>query len=97
MDPVLDEVGQEHDLKELHNDRLTRDPCSKSRPRSMLKNELRRCEGDVGKTLNEQATNLEVKKIVSVHGYIFVHKSKVLREQLLQSGEPFVDNELIAR
>ena len=34
---------------------------------------------------------------VSVHGYIFVHKSKVLREQLLQSGEPLVDNELIAR
>ena len=40
---------------------------------------------------------IPVSTSVSAHVGIFDHKSKVLREQLLQSGEPFMDNELIAR
>ncbi len=65
VDPVLHQVGEEHDLDELQDKRLIADPGAEAGPVGVLEDRQRWRQRHEGERLHEQAANKEVEHVLA--------------------------------
>jgi hypothetical protein len=65
VDPILDQVGEEHDFEELQHKRLAADGAANADPIGVSQDRQRRRQRHVGKRLDEQAADEEVQQVLA--------------------------------